>query len=133
MKKLTLTLALVGITIAVAAALLFLPTHTTLGKEVLSKPIAEEFKLVGYRSLSTDPATTGQIHYFVVGLDANVDELTPFLITTDRFVRVSAVEENSFHLTINGKISAYHNDLWVKRSNGTVKHWRVSADANYQR
>lgn len=113
---------------------LFMPAQTTLDKQVLDAPLSvEPFKLVGYRSISTDPEVDSLYHYFVIIEGTDIKQIEPFLITSDPFVRLESSDENTLLITVNGKIERYTNDLWIEKSDGMLHHWYVSANAGYVR
>lgn len=116
------------------AAWLFMPAQSILEKQVLDAPFAgTPFKLVGFRSISTDPEIDPMYHYYVITDDTDVSDIEPFLITSDPFVRLTDNEEHTLTITVNGKITQYKNDLWIELPNGKLHHWYVSAIAGYVR
>lgn len=116
------------------AAWLFMPAQSTLEKQVLDAPFADApFKMVGFRSISTDPEVDPMYHYYVITDETKVSDIEPFLITSDPFVRLTGNEEHTLTITVNGKITQYNNDVWVSLPSGKLHHWYVSANARYVR
>ncbi|MEZ8786453.1 hypothetical protein AB6D73_04305 [Vibrio splendidus] len=114
-------------------AWLFIPIPATMDKQTLDVPLTEPFKLVAYRSNPNDASKPLTYHYYVISDVVGVDDMDPFLVTTDQFVKLDEFDENTFNLTVNGKIESYTNDLWIKKADGKLQHWYVSVDANYVR
>ena len=114
-------------------AWLFISIPATIDKQTLDVPLTEPFKLVAYRSNPNDASKPFTYHYYVISDAVDIDDMDPFLITTDQFVKLGEFDENTFKLTVNGKIESYTNDLWIKKTDGTLQHWFVSVDANYVR
>ncbi|MCW8335673.1 hypothetical protein J4N42_21325 [Vibrio sp. SCSIO 43135] len=112
---------------------LFMPAKVTLAQQVLDKSVGEPFSVIGYRTVSTDPEADTQYHYFLAGSDDKVEDLEPFLVTTDPFVRVIEFGDNKLSITSSGRIYSYHNDLWVEKDDGTIHHWYVSLQSQYVR
>lgn len=134
MKVLKAMLMVVFLTILIFVGWLFLPPQERLDKQTLDIDLNNsEFKLVGYRNNSGDPSQPLTYHYFITLKDGKVDDLVPFLITTDPFVKLLESAENTVSLIANGKIDAYSNDVWVKQKDGILHHWYISIDAKYVR
>ncbi len=115
-------------------AWLFMPAQTTLEKQVLDAPFSDApFKMIGFRSISTDPEVDPMYHYYVVTDSTIVEDSEPFLITSDPFVRLTGNAENTLTIKVNGKITRYNNDLWIELPSGRLHHWYVSLDAKYVR
>lgn len=133
MKRLKYGIGLLAIAITALLAWVFIPTHETLGQQVSEQALNEDFTLVGHRLHSTDPDAGKQFAYFVLADGVEVDGQTPFLITSDPFVRMTLSGEHTLMLTVHGRIYQYHNDLWVTQADGTLHHWYVSANAEYVR
>ena len=114
-------------------AWLFISISATIDKQTLDVPLTEPFKLVAYRSNPNDASKPFTYHYYVISDAVDIDDMDPFLVTTDQFVKLGEFDENTFKLTVNGKIESYTNDLWIKKTDGTLQHWYVSVDANYVR
>ncbi|MEZ8104470.1 hypothetical protein FCV43_11060 [Vibrio genomosp. F6] len=112
---------------------LFLPPQASLEKQTLDLDLNASFKLVGFRHNSGDPSLPLTYHYFITLEGEDVKDHTPFLITTDPFVKLKGSAENTLALVVNGKIDAYTNDVWVKQDDGILYHWYVSLDAKYVR
>ncbi|RJX68969.1 hypothetical protein DZ860_16090 [Vibrio sinensis] len=127
------SLLLLVIIAAGVLAWVFIPTHESMGKQVLEQPLNDTFRLVGHRIYSTDPDSSKMFSYFVLSDATNVEDEKPFLTTSDQFVRAKQTGDNTISLTVNGRIYQYHNDLWVKMENGQLHHWYVSTQSNYVR
>ncbi|GLR06905.1 hypothetical protein [Vibrio hyugaensis] len=125
-------LSLLVIAIGVLAWV-FIPSHETMGAQTLEEALNDNYTLVGHRIHSTDPDASNMFGYFVVYKDESTEDMEPFLVTSDQFIRMEQTGENTLALTINGRIYRYHNDLWVKNPDGKLQHWLVSATANYVR
>lgn len=131
----TFKLSLSGLVVAIAALLayVFIPTHVRLGAEITNQTIGENYRLVGYKAISTKPQDGKLNHYFLIAQDASVEDTDPFLITSDPFLTVDNVSDNKLSLNIKGRVKHFDNDLWVEKGNGKVEHWYISANINYVR
>jgi len=114
-------------------AWLFIPTPAILDKQVLDVPLTKPFKLVSYRNNPNDASMPFTYHYYVISDVSDIEEMEPFLITTDKFAKLGEFDENTFSLSVNGKIEQYTNDLWIEKSDGKLQHWYVSINARYIR
>ncbi len=114
-------------------AWVFIPSHETVGAQTLEEALNDNYTLVGHRIHSTDPDAGNMFGYFVVYKGASTDDLEPFLVTSDQFIRMEQTGDNTLALTVNGRIYRYHNDLWVENPDGKLQHWFVSATAKYVR
>lgn len=84
-------------------AWLFIPIPATIDKQTLDLPLTEPFKLVAYRSNPNDATKPFTYHYYVVSDISNVDDMDPFLVTTDQFVKLGDFDENTFKLTVTAR------------------------------
>jgi len=114
-------------------AWLFVPIPSVLDQQTFEQPLTEPFKLVAYRSNPNDASKPYTYHYFVISDVSDIKEMQPFLITTDKFAKLGEFDENTFSMSVNGKIDQYTNDLWIEKSDGKLQHWYVSITANYVR
>lgn len=114
-------------------AWVFIPSHETMGSKTLEEALSDNYTLIGHRIHSTDPDAGNMFGYFVVSKGQDTEDLEPFLVTSDQFIRMEQTGENTLALTVNGRIYRYHNDLWVQKPDGTLQHWLVSAHASYVR
>ncbi|CAE6934456.1 hypothetical protein ACOMICROBIO_GDFFDHBD_02817 [Vibrio sp. B1REV9] len=114
-------------------AWVFIPSHETMGSKTLEEALNDNYTLIGHRIHSTDPDAGNMFGYFVVSKGQNTEDLEPFLVTSDQFIRMEKTGENTLALTVNGRIYRYHNDLWVQKPDGTLQHWLISANASYVR
>ncbi|WP_394246776.1 hypothetical protein [Vibrio profundi] len=114
-------------------AWLFVPIPSVLDQQTFEQPLTEPFKLVAYRNNPNDASQPYTYHYFVVSDVSDIKEMEPFLITTDKFAKLGEFDENTFSMSVNGKIEQYTNDLWIEKSDGKLQHWYVSIQANYVR
>ncbi len=135
MKKLFLVSTLVLAAVIAVAAYVFIPTHVRLSTEILNKSVGDGFKLVGHKVISTEPKDSKLNHYFLIAEDTDVPDAEPFLITSDPFIKAVETSEtaNKLKIELKGRIKAFDNDLWVKKSDGTVHHWLLSIDAQYEK
>lgn len=133
MSKLKISLGVALVTVALVLAWVFIPTHVRLSSEILNQPVGEGFKLIGHKAISTKPEDGKLNHFFLIDENSSVKDATPFLITSDPFIKVSQTDENKLSIKINGRVKQLDNDLWVERADGTVQHWFISAQINYVR
>lgn len=122
--------------IAVLGALMayvFIPTHVRLGPEITNQPVGDSYKLVGYKAISTKPQDGKLNHYYLIPADETIEDVEPFLISSDPFIRVGKVVDNKLSLTIKGRVKHFDNDLWVEKNDGKVEHWLISAQIDYIR
>lgn len=133
MSKVKFSIGALFIAAILVLAWVFIPTHVRLSSEILNKPVGEGFKLVGYKAISTKPQDGKLNHYFLIDADASAKDATPFLISSDPFIKFEQTDETKLSVTINGRVKQLDNDLWVERSDGTVQHWLISANINYVR
>ncbi|MGR5176943.1 hypothetical protein ACPV4B_13385 [Vibrio parahaemolyticus] len=133
MKKFLYSLLMVFLFTVAILAWVFIPTHENIGPQTVKTPLDNEFTLVAHRVLSTDPDAGSKFAYFVVTQTSDINDLEPFLVTSDQFARIEKTGDNSLSLTVNGRIYQYHNDLWVNKTNGQLQRWYVSINARYLR
>ena len=133
MSKLKLSFLVIIVAVAALLTYVFVPTHVRLGSEVLNKPINEQYTLLGYKAISTEPSDGKLNHYFLVPVNTTVEDVEPFLISSDPFIKVESVKDNKLSLSIKGRVKHFDNDLWVEKPNGKVEHWLISADIRYIR
>ncbi len=133
MSKIKTTLILLSVLIAALLAYVFIPTHVRLGSEVINQPINDQYTLVGYKAISTEPKDGKLNHYFIVATNQSVEGTEPFLISSDPFIKVTNIEDNKLTLSIQGRVKHFDNDLWVEKPNGSVEHWLISANIGYIR
>ncbi|EGU29837.1 hypothetical protein [Vibrio scophthalmi] len=131
MSKIKIVLLALVLIAAGVAAWVFIPTHTSLGPQVSSTPIGEEFSLVGYKIVSTDRKLNKMNQYFLIANGSELGDNEPVLTTSDQFLRVVAVKNNTFKLSVKGRIEQYRNDIWVEKSDGTAHHWLASMQSDY--
>tara|TARA_Y100001960_G_C14763361_1_gene875415 strand:+ start:1675 stop:2076 length:402 start_codon:yes stop_codon:yes gene_type:complete len=130
-----LKLSIFGTIVAVAAimAYVFIPTHVRLGTQITEQAVGNDYKLVGFKAISTKPQDGKLNHYFLIPSNGTIDDVEPFLITSDPFLSVGKVVDNKLTLTIRGRVKHFDNDLWVEKDDGKVEHWLISADISYIR
>ncbi|KGY06952.1 hypothetical protein [Vibrio sinaloensis] len=133
MSKLKLSLLGALVTIAALLAYAFIPTHVRLGSEITNQQVGENYRLVGYKAISTKPQDGKLNHYFLIAKDATIEDAEPFLISSDPFSTVDSVVDNKLSLSIKGRVKHFDNDLWVEKGDGKVEHWYISANINYVR
>ncbi|PFG58592.1 hypothetical protein ATG66_1146 [Vibrio sp. ES.051] len=133
MRKFIQALLLLAVVAAGVLAWVFIPSHETIGQKTLEQALSDHYTLVGHRIYSTDPDAGNRFGYFILATGQNIEEQTPFLVTSDQFIRMEKTGDNTLSATINGRIYQYHNDLWVQTSDGKLQHFLVSATANYVR
>lgn len=131
MSKIKIAFVALILICAAVAAYVFIPTHTTLGKQVLSLPVGDNLTLVGYKSYSTERKLDKLNQYFLIANGSDVTQAEPFLTTSDQFLRLKTVKDNTLALTINGRIESFRNDLWIEKPDGTFEHWLISIEARY--
>ncbi|MGF1909275.1 hypothetical protein L4C38_07535 [Vibrio kasasachensis] len=125
-----LTLILIA---SAVAAWVFIPTHTSLGHQIASKPVGKNLTLVGYKIASTEKKLNKLNQYYLIENGSEIGDQEPLITTSDQFLRIKSVKDNTFTLTVKGRIEQYRNDIWVEKSDGTVEHWLVSLDSSYVR
>lgn len=130
-----LKLSILGIIVAIAAimAYVFIPTHVRLGTQITDQAVGSDYKLVGYKAISTKPQDGKLNHYFLIPSNGTIDDVEPFLITSDPFITVGKVVDNKLTLNVRGRVKHFDNDLWVEKGDGKVEHWFISADISYIR
>lgn len=133
MSKIKTTLILLLVLVAALLAYVFIPTHVRLGSEIINQPLNDQYTLVGYKAISTEPKDGKLNHYFIVATNQSVEVTEPFLISSDPFIKVTNVEDNKLTLSIQGRVKHFDNDLWVEKPNGSVEHWLISANIGYIR
>ncbi|BDU40386.1 conserved hypothetical protein [Vibrio nigripulchritudo SFn27] len=133
MRTLKIWLSIVSLFLLAFSAWLFMPAISKVEKQVLEQDLAEPFRLVGYRVISTDPSIDATYHYYLTVKDSDIDEESPFLITSDPFIKVDNFDDNSLHISVTGKIELYRNDLWVKKDDEKLHHWYISMQSKYIR
>ena len=131
MSKIKITLLTLILIASAVTAWVFIPTHTSLGPQVASIPIGEDFSLVGYKIVSTDRKLNEMKQFYLIANGSELGDDEPVLITSDQFLRVVSVKDNTFKLSVKGRIEQYRNDLWVEKSDGTAHHWLVSMQSDY--
>lgn len=105
MSKIKIVLLALVLIAAGVAAWVFIPTHTSLGPQVSSTPIGEEFSLVGYKIVSTDRKLNKMNQYFLIANGSELGDNEPVLTTSDQFLRVVAVKDNTFKLSVKDVLS----------------------------
>ncbi|WP_260261949.1 hypothetical protein [Vibrio intestinalis] len=131
MSKIKIAFIALILICSAVAAYVFIPVHTTLGKQVLSLPVGDNLTLVGFKSYSTERKLDKLNQYFLIANGSDVKQAEPFLTTSDQFLRIKTVKDNTLALTINGRIESFRNDLWIEKSDGTFEHWLISIEARY--
>ena len=131
MSKIKITLVSLVLIACAVAAWVFIPTHTSLGSKIMSVPIGDEFSLVGYKIASTDRKLNKMNQFYLIANGTELGDDEPVLISSDQFLRVVSIKDNTFKLSVKGRIEQYRNDLWVEKSDGTVHHWLVSMQSDY--
>lgn len=125
-------LTLILITSAVAAWV-FIPTHTSLGYPIASIPVGENLSLVGYKLASTEKKLNKLNQYYLIENDSEIGDQEPLITTSDQFLRIASIKDNTLTLNVKGRIEQYRNDIWVEKADGTVQHWLISLNSNYVR
>ncbi|HAS61137.1 MAG TPA: hypothetical protein DCS35_00350 [Vibrio sp.] len=125
-----LTLILIA---SAVAAWVFIPTHTSLGHQISSAPVGDNLTLVGYKIASTDKKLNKLNQYYLVENGSEIGDQEPLITTSDQFLRIKSLKDNTLTLTVTGRIEQYRNDIWVEKSDGTVQHWLVNLNSSYVR
>ncbi|GAB2644076.1 hypothetical protein [Vibrio panuliri] len=133
MSKLKIVCLSLVVIAAAVAAWVFIPTHTSLGPQIASIPIGNDLTLVGHKIASTEKKLNKLNQYFLIANGSEIGDQEPVLTTSDQFLRVESVKDNTFKLNVKGRIEQYRNDIWVEKSDGTVHHWLISLDSSYVR
>ncbi|WP_117233056.1 hypothetical protein [Vibrio maerlii] len=135
MSKLKLSILTLLLVAAAGLAYVFIPTHVRLSSEILNKSIGDGFKVVGYKAVSTEPKDGKLNHFFLIAEGSDVKDAEPFLITSDMFIKVerTSEEENKLKVELKGRVKAFDNDQWITKPDGSVHHWFLSLDAEYNK
>ncbi|WP_306439761.1 hypothetical protein [Vibrio japonicus] len=133
MSKLKLSIALLIIAVCALFAYVFIPTHVRLGSEIINKPINDQYRLVGYKAISTEPKDGKLNHYFLLSTNQTTEGNEPFLISSDPFIKIIEIKDNKLTLSVKGRVKHFDNDLWVEKADGKVEHWLISANIRFVR
>ena len=133
MSKLKITVISLFVLVCAVAAWVLIPTHTTLSRQISSTPVGENFTLVGYKLVSTEKKLNMLNQYYLIANGTEIGDQDPIITTSDQFLLVENVKDNTFKLSVKGRIEQYRNDAWVEKSDGKVEHWYISLDSSYIR
>ncbi|WP_162048431.1 hypothetical protein [Vibrio taketomensis] len=133
MSKLKITVISLFVIACAVAAWVFIPTHTTVGRQISETPVGENMTLVGFKVISTEKKLNMLNQYYLIANGTEIDDQEPIITTSDQFLLVENVKDNTFKLSVKGRIEQYRNDAWVEKSDGTVEHWFISLDSSYIR